>query len=66
MRAKPETLYLDGQIWNIDYLMDGLETISPWVHYPGGNLSPFEAEELKNWLTSFIEWNYDKKEESNA
>ena len=57
----PEPLEIDGEIVQVvdETVRAGIGTI--FVHCgPRMNLSPYEAEELRDWLTKYLEAYYDK------
>ena len=58
MSDKPESLSLDGEVWRIEDERSNPDIGVAWVGYRGGVLSPYEAEELRDWLTHFLTWYY--------
>jgi len=58
---KPDALNLDGEIWDVSDYRENLDIATAFVSYRGGALSPYEAEQLRDWLTNFINWYYDVK-----
>lgn len=51
---KPQPLSVDGERFEV-YGEDEPEIWTPYVHGAKMNLSPYEAEELRDWLTQFLE-----------
>lgn len=58
---KPKTLNLDGESWVVDE--DNLDPMigKIGVLYPRGILSPYEAEQLRDWLNDFLDWYYERQ-----
>ena len=55
---KPEPLDIDGERFEvIDNRLDP-NFACAFVGYHHGGLSPFEVEQLRDWLTSFLDWYY--------
>lgn len=58
---KPEPLYIDGEIFKI-LGEDNPDILIPYVHGARMNLTPFEARQLRDWLTQFLEWRSKEKD----
>lgn len=56
---KPEPLRVDNEVFQIEQIPE--EKICS-VSGPRMNLSPYEAEELRDWLTKFLNWYYKEKD----
>jgi hypothetical protein len=57
---KPEPLFIDGEVFSVkEEEIDGM----PYVIGAHMSLSPYEAQELRDWLTQFIVWEtWDRKD----
>jgi hypothetical protein len=55
---EPKPIVIDGEIYKVSHeeILSDEEIVS--ISYCRGCLSPGEAEELRDWLTSFLEWYY--------
>ena len=60
LNNKPEPLSVDGERFEI--CGEDNPDIYPHVYGPRMSLSPYEAEELRDWLTQFLEWYYKEKD----
>ena len=63
IKTIPTALEVDGEKFEVynECFAEGESLI--YVHGPRLNLSPFEAEELRDWLTQFLDWYYKEKED---
>ena len=60
MKTKPEPLFIDGEVYSVSDYRNDPDIASACVSYAHGGLSPYEAEQLRDWLTKFLEWYYDE------
>lgn len=59
-KNKPEPLYINGGLVDIEDSPpeSGFNASLVTFQNMDGGLSPYEAEELRNWLNGFLEWYY--------
>lgn len=61
-KEKPLPLYINGGLVDIETAPAEAGNDLSMVTFQNmnGGLSPYEAEELKDWLTNFLDWYYGK------
>lgn len=63
-KEKPSSLCINGGLVEVETVSaaeagDDLSMVT--FQNMNGGLSPYEAEELRDWLTNFLDWHYGKK-----
>lgn len=62
---KPAPLKINGEIFQIlEPSAEEIKLIGMWTAVVYGahmNLNPYEAEQLRDWLTKYLEWYYETK-----
>ena len=66
MKKMPEPLFIDGEVFKVSDYRNDPDLATAWVSYAHGGFSPYEAEELRDWLTSFLEWYYEQRDNEEA
>lgn len=56
MSKRPDPIEIDGERIFVDEEMDVCPLARTGRHM---NLSPFEAEQLRDWLNEYLEWYYN-------
>ncbi len=59
---KPEPLNLDGEVFKIYDHRNNPDMAIAYISGAKMNLSPYEAEKLRDWLNNFLEWYYQERE----
>lgn len=62
-KEKPLPLCINGGLVDIETVSAEAGNDLSMVTFQNmnGGLSPYEAEELRDWLTNFLDWYYGKK-----
>ena len=66
--GRPEPLFINGGLVSIADLPEEAGFKGSYVDMDnvGSGLSPYEAEELRDWLSNFLEWYYNKRKENES
>jgi len=55
---KPEPIKVDNEVFAVIEMVKEVYGTKAIIKGPNMNLSPYEAEQLRDWLSSFLEWYY--------
>ena len=59
---KPEPLFVDGEHFEVKDYRDNPDICCAFVRYAHGNFTPAEVEDIRDWLTSFLDWYYQERD----